>query len=880
MKPACKPWSSANKAASLITTLLVIVVLSTIMVAFLQSMSVERLTAKSARNMLQAELAARAGLSSAIAQIVAAVGTNSAYVTGSTNFTANHGSLVVIGQTNLIDPEQMMPLVSTPPELLETFLSPEWTNSLATLFAELTGTNSTDVNGRSKIIHSTNNENLYRAPWVVIASSSGERIGRFAFLVLDENARLNPLLHTGAGSMTNSTNWYGGPRDVSLTNASAPIMTPAEQRAVPDMSSRLLTPGSLAQAFATKADYDRVKHLLTVQNNETYDVIPATLVHGGQPKHNINDLATNASNGATAELRANHLANIISSNLSSFASRDPSLRGVAQDEMRYLRRLAAGIVDYIDLDSAPTSVNGGEPAGRDLFPLVAAVAERFRRTSLDPNAASTTIESQCFVQVWNPYTVEIPLSNLPLRFIIRNRMKINFGTGIVTPFADYDQTMTTNGIIRPNEFVVLEFPTTSQTWTSPGPVSDVPSWEDGPSGNADETTHSPFEFYINGHLVDMNRRLPVGPDIAISGMVRSGLAFTDASNRWQCSFIPTQSSAPNWRFVGDSRGGYLCNYDWQTLGTTGYTTGTRWKGRQQNTSPRYQEFTAHWVQRDYVRDNPGLGTVPATINQTPSQVASAYDTTKDPSAAAAFLANRAMGSIGELGHIFDPAQAADDLSAPVSSEQPSNNKISGGGRTLRIGQAEFRSDSANNWDTNGRRAIELLDLFTVNQTNATSQGYPAALGRINPNTAAPETLAAVLSGLQITSDRGIPASSLADVAGIAGSIVSNRPYSTLSDLHKITRRLAEGARYSPAFAISVGGGTTNLAAVDRVREEAFGKLIQHLAIQSRTYRVIAVGESFDPSGKPHGHATIEAILFLRHRPDGGVRPIVTFQRSL
>ena len=81
MKPACKPWSSANKAASLITTLLVIVVLSTIMVAFLQSMSVERLTAKSARNMLQAELAARAGLSSAIAQIVAAVGTNSAFVT-------------------------------------------------------------------------------------------------------------------------------------------------------------------------------------------------------------------------------------------------------------------------------------------------------------------------------------------------------------------------------------------------------------------------------------------------------------------------------------------------------------------------------------------------------------------------------------------------------------------------------------------------------------------------------------------------------------------------------------------------------------------------------------------------------------------------------
>ena len=743
-------------------------------------------------------------------------GTNSSFVTGSTNYAANHGSLVMIGQTNLVDPLQLMPLVSTPPELLHTFRQPEWTNSLTALFSQLTGTNSTDVNGRSKIIHSTTNENLYRAPWVVISSSSGDQIGRFAFLVLDENARVNPLLHTGAGSMSDSTNWYAGPSDISLTNASAQILTPAEQKSVLEMSNRLLTPSSLAQAFATKTDYDRVKHLLTAQDNETYDVIPAALADGGRPKYILNDLATNASNGATAELRANYLADIISSNLNSFASRDPSLRGVPENEMRYLRRLAAGIVDYIDLDWTPTSVNGGEPAGRDLFPLVAAVAERFRRTSLETNVASTTIESQCFVQVWNPYTVEISLSNLPFRFIIRNRMKINFGTGIITPFADYDQTMSTNATIRPNEFVVLEFPTTSQTWTSPGPVADVPRWEDGPSGNADETTHSPFEFYIDDHLVDMNRRLPVGPDIAISGMVRSGLAFTDTSNRWQCSFIPTQSSAVNWRFVGDSRGGYLCNYDWQTLGTTGYTTGTRWKGRQQNTSPRSQEFTVHWLQRDYVRDNPALGTVPATINQTPSQVASAYDTIKNPSAAAAFLANRAMVSIGELGHIFDPAQAADDLSAPISSEQPYNNKISGGGRTLRVGQPEFRSNPGDNWDTNGRRAIELLDLFTVSQTNATSEEYPAALGRINPNTATSDTLAAVLSGIRITSDRGIPASSLSDVAGIADSIVSNRPYSALSDLHKVTTNLAEGIRYSPQFAISVGGGTTNLAAVDRV----------------------------------------------------------------
>ena len=49
---------------------------------------------------------------------------------------------------------------------------------------------------------------------------------------------------------------------------------PREQTAILASSDRLLTPDSLAQAFATRKDYDRVKHLLTLQTNETYDAIP------------------------------------------------------------------------------------------------------------------------------------------------------------------------------------------------------------------------------------------------------------------------------------------------------------------------------------------------------------------------------------------------------------------------------------------------------------------------------------------------------------------------------------------------------------------------------------------------------------------------------
>jgi hypothetical protein len=56
---------------------------------------------RSAKNILQAELAARAGLDSR-AQILAAIGTNRAFVTGNLSYAADHGLIVVIGRSNLV----------------------------------------------------------------------------------------------------------------------------------------------------------------------------------------------------------------------------------------------------------------------------------------------------------------------------------------------------------------------------------------------------------------------------------------------------------------------------------------------------------------------------------------------------------------------------------------------------------------------------------------------------------------------------------------------------------------------------------------------------------------------------------------------------------
>ena len=237
----------------------------------------------------------------------------------------------------------------------------------------------------------------------------------------------------------------------------------------------------------------------------------------GKQKYDLNDLATNTTYGLTKFERAGHIADIIDHNLPHFKERDPSLRNCSQaDQRRYLNRLAACIVDYINPPSAATLVNGGEPAGQILSPLATQIAERLHLQSCSSN--SVTIESQYFVQVWNPYTKTIPSGGV-VSFSIDNRPCLHFGTAEPTAFENYHQT-TLAPAIRPNESVVLVFPTVTQTWNSPTPVtsSHPPYWLRGPEGNTNPKRHQTFEFTWNHQLVEMSRTSPVGPGLTEGGL--------------------------------------------------------------------------------------------------------------------------------------------------------------------------------------------------------------------------------------------------------------------------------------------------------------------------------------------------------------------------
>lgn len=886
----CVPQS---RASALITTLLVLVVLSTIVVAFMQSMSVERSVARSAKNRMSAELAAQAGLDAAISQIRFVVGTNTAFVTGQTNYSISNGTVTIIGRSDLTNLTQLMPLVSSAVDV-SGFGTGAWTSQLLQVYASLTNASSLNLNTDEEFIQVGASTNTYRSAWVELTNSFGETNGRYAYVVVDDQARVNPLLHTGTTGMTNATNWYQGSTDISLSNAGGVILDTTQMSNIATAASFVVSDGSLAQSLVSRTNFAVVKHLLTTARNPTVDVIPGSLAAGGLAKYNINRIVTNVSSyGSLSTNSASAIAEVVSTNIPSFGSRDPSLRGSSANELRYVLRLAANIVDYIDADSNPTYVNNGEPAGRDLFPLVTAIASQYTRSAFngasDPSTA--TIESRIFVQVWNPYTSPVSLNNTPIRFIQKNRLRVNFGSGIVTPFNDYDQSTNVSATIQPNEFTVIEFPMVSQTWSSPGPTTtNTPYWGTLPStvnttSTRDQTTWMPFEFYINGQLVDMNRRSPVGSGVsgntAHSGLTHNFKNFNSSSIHYQVNFVPTQSSAPTWRFVGDPRATFLSNYDWGTpiSADASYGSSTRWKGRQDTIGSRSQDFFANWVNRDFVRANASLGNTPGSTATTPAQVASAYNAAADGPAAIAVLRNGPMLSVGELGNVFDPIQAADDLAAPTGGT-PGSPYVAAGGRSLRVGQTDFSVASANTWNTNGRKAIELVDLFTVNETNSSSASYPTAIGRVNINTASPEVLAAILASVRITSDSGVSTRSLTNIASISALIASNRPYSKLSDLASVVGAFGVSTNYSPAFVSSVGGGTTNIEALDRVREEAFGKLVQHFTVQSRTFRVFVIGEVLD-RGKVRGRVVAESLVYLPPSAPGGRSvPVVQWSRLI
>jgi hypothetical protein len=917
-------------SSALVITLLGIVLLTIVVVAFMQTTSLSLTTAKSYADVRRATLAAQAGLDTAVAQISLATGTNLAFVTGLTNYPLPNFPLTVIGAGNLTNLDQMMPMVSGPIGYLTTFGVPGFSASFNTYASARTNSppQTVDVNVYTNntatpypYIQNINDTNMYRAAWVTMtnADSTGTQVNytRFAYIVLDDTARMNPTLMTGTGAgYTNNINWYSGPQDMNityLTNSGAQVLSAAQLAQVTAAPNSFgYSDASLGETFGSRANYEAVKNYLTSMTNASFDVIPAWYPDGGMPKYNINDLATNTAYGATATLRATNIANIIMRDLPNFHLRDAAYTAVTTDITTYVQHLADCMVDYINPDGTYTQITGGL-SGKDLllsgqemgvFPNMIAV--RWQMSTGNTKVTSSTITMQYYVKAWNPYTSPVVVANSTL--VVANRGAWDFGnTTNYAPTYNATTNYSTPLIVNPNQVVTFAYPV--QTWTITSSVPAVPGWEgdDNPAGVSGMIgARDQYQMLVNGRLMSQSQgpwpftsgASPVatpagGMDVAGGGSLGLG------TNNWSIAYLPVKSTE-----VGDPRFGSFYQMEWNEQHSSGYEgAGATWNGITTYDGGN-EAFNpgSLWLYRDPVPVNPVVGVFATDYNQTPDTLPNPYGTT-NAFAAPEFVRNGPMVSIGELGHVFDPAYASDNQStnqdgsygtppAPSSTSFWSPFQV-GGGRSLRIGRPDAPpagvtlSSPANDWNVPGERAQSLLDLFTINNANTNaanatntilqSMTSGGALGRINPNTASTNVLAAVLSGIQLNSSTNasnptIPTTFFTNAVNVAAQIVANRPYSSLSDFYTNMPMLTTNVNYSPNWNMQYTNGfaapnVVHLAApavFNRTYQELFGKLVQHLTVQSRTYRIYVIGQVLDSSQKPHGSVAMEAGVYLQY----------------
>jgi hypothetical protein len=884
----------------LVLTLLAVVLIAIVVVAFMQTMSLALISATGYANVERANLASQGGLEAAVAQLRQATGTNLAFVTGLLNDPTNAGASVlypvtVIGARDLTNYDQIMPLMSGPVNSLTNYNSAGFSNDAsAYLAARLTATNSVDVNNANStnlnFIQVMMDTNMYRAPWVIMTNMVGSQPNytRYAYVMTDEAGRINPLLATGSGTgYSNPTNWYTGPQDISITNSSAQLLTSDQVAQLTNAAASFgYSEATLGQVFPNRADYEAVKNYFTTKTNTSVDMIPAWLPDGtnGTPKYNINDLATNTAYGATPTARAINIGTIIGRNLTNFYSRDPALSGT--NTTLYLDRLGADIVEYISPPNTFTTNTAGiSPPGNGPYPVLMTA-----RNWLGPvTSTSATVYEQYYVNVWNPYSKPVTISTAVLH--IWNEPTYSYKEGHASTMPTYNSSVYYVGgngsrTLRPNEYVALGF-ATNTLLLGPGTGSET-YVEATPTTNTANPDLIQFSLTINGQVVAQSQGL-TGAATPGGGLERSDTEIVAGTNSWCTDFYQVNGNP-----VSDPR---FLNYQytvWTGISDASTYLGTAWNGFPGSGTTGTPGSHAYnpasmWTNCDNYLIDPPEGVNPKTVATTPDQCSSTY-TTNYAWNAPDYISNTNMASIGELGNVYDPAHVNNFLdtnnwaygtswhTGALSGSGNGTYYMSplqvGGARSLRIGAPDYTVSGppGTGWDVAGERAISLLDLFTVNSTNLAMGGVG---GRVNPNTASTNVLAAMFAGIRVNSDTNSAGANLFTMANptdMAAQLIAKRPYSGLSDLSKAMRAVFYlDSHYSPDWQVSPSN-PYDFNYINRVRQEAFGKWIQHVTLQSHRYRVYVIGQVLDNKLNPTSSTVIEAGVGLQYQAASGGNP--------
>jgi len=932
---------------AIVSVLLVLAVLTIMVVAFMQSMRIDRLTARAYLNKASAEAVARAGVSEAIERVRQTVLDNPFHAVGyfrpTTLSTEDAAWPVIYGSSDINTSPQYFYLASSP----DINTPPDYTNPDEII--DLNALNSTSETygwigspvKSNGTVGGPNQQN--RANWVYILrdptlpeqpdpnqNNYNPVVGRFAFWVEDETSKVNYRVSgnaddsNGAFERSDLSNQVedidlgalplrpqpGGVwRSLGFDAASGAInqslvtMFDSNQPASKIFDPRIinrnsalnpnLSTGGTGTDFFEVIKYHATTYSKSLNTNRF-----------GKPRINLNALVTNNSTDpnlpASDEDIEGDLADIIVAmtgrlgNLypngtnrilpdeyqpepsPNFGLRffqnasDPDPNSFGTDEVKYLTRLAANIRDYIDSDRYPTIVDfSGQVAsltnptppplawrgneepyavGKEAIPYFQEHMWRGREVrwiSLGSSRVRYVVKIDHYFELFNPHTKDF---TFPVGSRIHVYNQPTWQAGTFPPLNPGDLLMDLSGVtVRAGRaLTVTSDPNPPSSILDSGAILSVPlsSGTTSFGGLTDEPIGGDIGLQLAGRdssLTDYQTEMvlfgPHGiyqshPYIAIS------LGF---STQWNMKGNDLKNSSTRFFYSSSLRGNdspdrtgdpRSLNEQMTYRGGAssldgGAGTQTRFYGGvTQTLSP--SDHTLGRASISYV--NPRNW--PDYANNFQNNAATAFAVVRDGP----------MQSVGELGHIYDPYRIASSRGITYSR---------GGGRTLRIGQAEDVLNPLPRFtDSWKRSAWQLTDTFGVDP-DSTLETLPLQNeAHININGVLRDggtAFKAVLRNMEFLaspdSDPDLSGDTLTDdeinmlVTSIEDYIDDNGPIMHRGELSEISYFDAEGSA-NPEFA-----GEQTDEVNDRGREEVFRRLVELVNTRSTTYTVYAVGDA-------------------------------------
>lgn len=523
-----------GRASALITTLLVLVVLSTICMVFLQSMGIERAVAKSAANAYRSELLADAAGDAAI-QRLQAIPVSGPYAAVFELDTTPYLFLAKREVRGSALATTRIPLFST---VVSSFDQPgaarvdpaprmvadrdrggayvdRQVAAPTDLVCDLNAACRQFPHGFIGLAHGSAAQPL-PVNWIYVADREGQVVGRYAFWMDDECSKLDLRF---AGQVANAEGAHvrgagSGSSDLSLR----PLMAPPV----------LATTNDLANLLALRSLTNGLVHPAVVQypldatssgiGRETWQKIrPFVTCYSlhddrapdGKRRLNLNEVVTSTAVAGRIAAETFAIRDAIATNLPSFGKRFYSARSGAAavpseaDQATYATKIAANIRDAIDTDRVATVIlpDGSGYAGNDpdfipyatlesdlptafgkesgpflseYYRIVRVVAPTPHPPTSSADAVAITVRFAHYVELHNPTGRKIAYADLgPDPFVVlSNRTSWNNETPDGEP-----------SVLRLAD-IKIRLPTTFEISAGGFAVltTDGPPWRDGQSG--------------------------------------------------------------------------------------------------------------------------------------------------------------------------------------------------------------------------------------------------------------------------------------------------------------------------------------------------------------------------------------------------------------